>query len=299
MARRFIYLINPVAGTRKKTTLRKLIMVKTTQQNIPFEILESDIDGNYQSLVDKITKEGVSDVIVCGGDGTVNSVVAHILNTHVNIGIIPFGSGNGLARTAGIPLSPEKALEIIFRGKVSKVDGFYINDQFSCMLSGIGFDAQVAHDFANKTKRGLKTYIKVAAFNYFKARPYPFIIRSKQVTIAADAYFVCIANSNQFGNNFTIAPKASLSDGLLDIVVMKKMSKFMLPFSIFSHVAGMNRLQNLSTGVKKRNVIYFQTTELVIENLLFAPLHIDGEPMQTNQVFNIRVFRNAFNLLQP
>ena len=299
MARRFIYLINPVAGTRKKTTLRKLIMVKTTQQNIPFEILESDIDGNYQSLVDKITKEGVSDVIVCGGDGTVNSVVAHIMNTHVNIGIIPFGSGNGLARTAGISLSPEKALEIIFRGKVSKVDGFYINDQFSCMLSGIGFDAQVAHDFANKTKRGLKTYIKVAAFNYFKARPYPFIIKSEQVTIAADAYFVCIANSNQFGNNFTIAPKASLSDGLLDIVVMKKMSKLMLPFSIFSHVAGMNRLQNLSTGVKKRNVIYFQTTELVIENPLFAPLHIDGEPMQTNHVFNIRVFRNAFNLLQP
>ena len=299
MSRRFLYFINPISGTSKKETLRDMISTRTTKLNIPFEIMNTDKTGNYRFLPKKIFKEGITDVIVCGGDGTVNAVASHLKGLNVNIGIIPMGSGNGLALTAGIPKAHSKALRIIFNGEASAVDAFYINDQFSCMLCGIGFDAQVAHDFAKATRRGLQTYIRISAVNFFKARPYPFFVRTKNKAFATDAFFISVANSNQFGNNFTIAPRASLNDGLLDIVIMKKMNKLTLPFSLVSQITGINALQTVENNSRKNGVIYFQTDELVIENPMNAPLHIDGEPVATSKEFKIRVIPNAFRLLQP
>jgi diacylglycerol kinase (ATP) len=297
--RKFIFLINPVSGTRAKTRLRDVISAKTSARNIPYEILDTEINGDYSLLVRKLVTDRVTDVIVCGGDGTINSVAAHLKDLDVRIGIIPMGSGNGLALAAGISTAPSKALETIFAGNSSEVDGFYINGRFSCMLCGIGFDAQVAHDFAKQKRRGLQTYIKVSAINYFKAKPYPFIISSAQSSFREDAFFVCIANSNQFGNNFTIAPKASLNDGLLDIVIVKKMSKLLMPFSIISQATGINALQRITDHFGKKNIIYFQTSELTIENPGNAPLHIDGDPVETATTFRIHVLRKAFRLLHP
>lgn len=298
-ARRFIYLINPISGSGKKTALQNMITARTTERGIAFEILPTDRDGNYAALAIKIRKDKVTDVIICGGDGTVNSVATALRGMNVNIGIVPMGSGNGLALAAGISRAPSKALDIIFKGSASMVDGFMINDRFSCMLCGMGFDAQVAHDFAKQKRRGLQTYIKVSAINYFKAKPYPFIIKSKEVTLTADAFFLCIANSNQFGNNFTIAPRASLNDGLIDIVVVKKMSKLMVPFSIIGQASGINALERLTSQIRRKSVMYFQTDELTVQNPGMAPLHIDGDPVDTSAAFTIRVVRNAFRLLQP
>jgi diacylglycerol kinase (ATP) len=299
VSRRFIYLINPISGTGKKSALQNIITARTTQQKIPFEILPTDKHGNYDSLASTIRKDKVTDVIICGGDGTVNSVASALRGTTVNIGIIPMGSGNGLALAAGISTAPSKALDIIFKNNASMVDGFMINDRFSCMLCGMGFDAQVAHDFAKQKRRGLQTYIKVSVINYFKAKPYPFVIKSKETTLQAEAFFLCIANSNQFGNNFTIAPKASLNDGLIDVVVVKKMSKLMVPFSIIGQATGINALERLSSHIRKKSVMYFQAAELTIQNPGMAPLHIDGDPVATSQSFNIKVVRHAFSLLQP
>ncbi|MET0242459.1 MAG: YegS/Rv2252/BmrU family lipid kinase [Flavitalea sp.] len=295
--RKLVYLINPISGTAKKKSLREMIEARTTAENLPFEILPTDKDGDYAWLAKKMTKEKITDVIICGGDGTVNGVATHLHGIDVNIGIIPMGSGNGLAFTAGIPASPGKALDVIFRGNSSPVDGFYINERFSCMLCGIGFDAQVAHDFAKEKRRGLQTYIRISAMNYFNAKAYPFTIRSKETTFEAEAFFLCIANSNQFGNNFTIAPKASLNDGLVDIVIIKKMSKLTMPFSIISQATGFNALQKLDSKFIKQNIIYFQTSELTVINHKLAPLHIDGDPVETGEKFKIKVVRNAFRLL--
>jgi YegS/Rv2252/BmrU family lipid kinase len=261
--------------------------------------MDTDRHGDYTALRNKIVTEGITDVIICGGDGTVNAVAAQLKGIDVYIGIIPMGSGNGLALAAGISTAPSKALEIIFRGRYSEVDGFYINNRFSCMLCGIGFDAQVAHDFAKQKRRGLQTYIKVSAINYFKALPYPFVIQSVETRLSEEAFFVCIANSNQFGNNFTIAPKASLNDGLLDIVIVKKMSKLMMPFSILSQATGINALQRITDHFGRKNIIYFQTSELTVQNPSLAPLHIDGDPVDTSPELHVKVLRNAFKLLHP
>ncbi|HTQ65158.1 MAG TPA: YegS/Rv2252/BmrU family lipid kinase [Puia sp.] len=299
MPRKIIYLINPISGAKEKSSLKDLITRKTREEGIEFEIISSHVSGDYAFLKKKIQKEAITDVVICGGDGTVNTVVDALKDLKINFGIIPMGSGNGLAFAAKIPRQPTRALEIIFRGNSSPIDAFYINDQFSCMLCGIGFDALVAHEFAKQKRRGLQTYIKVSTINFFKAKPYLFEIKLKNKTFQTEAFFISIANSNQFGNNFTIAPQASLRDGLLDIVIVKKMSKFRLPFSVISQVTGINAMQQANDYTGDKNIIYLQTDSLTIRNLHHAPLHIDGDPRETDHEFKINIIKNCFRLLQP
>jgi YegS/Rv2252/BmrU family lipid kinase len=297
--RKIVYLVNPISGTAKKDAIEKLIGKKSKEHSIDFEVLHTNAMGNYDFLKDRIENDGVTDVVIVGGDGTVNSVVGALRGEKVNFGILPMGSGNGLAYCAGIPRNPVKALDLIFEGTASYVDGFNINDQFSCMLSGLGFDAQVAHDFANTASRGLFTYTQQSLFNYFKAHPYQFEIVINSFSFYTDAFFVCIANSNQFGNNFTIAPQASLNDGLLDIVVVQKMNKARLPFAILRQIRGNNELQQLVEDITSKNILYFQTPTLTIRNLKHAPFHVDGEPRQTEDEFEVTIIKDCFRLIQP
>ena len=299
MPRKIVYLVNPVSGTGKKELLEKLIKTKTNEQSIDFEIGHTNLYGDYDYLKDKIEREEITDIVIAGGDGSVNRVVSALQETGVNFGIIPVGSGNGLAFCAGIPKNPVKALEIIFKGNHGYVDAFTVNNKFSCMLSGLGFDAQVAHDFANKASRGLLTYTQQSLFQYFKAHPYQFQIDLDNFSFFTDAFFISVANSNQFGNNFTIAPKASLDDGLLDIVVVQKMNKAKLPFAILKQIRGNNDLQQLVEDMSEKNILYFQTPSLIIRNLKHAPFHIDGEPAETEEEYKIQLIRKCFKLYQP
>jgi diacylglycerol kinase (ATP) len=299
MSRKIIYLINPISGTQKKEKIKELIIRKTRAEGIDFEILPSKADGSYDNLQKIIKKDEITDVVICGGDGTVNAVVNALQGVHVNIGIIPMGSGNGLAYAAKIPRQTGRALDIIFKGKAYPTDAFYINEKFSCMLCGIGFDALVAHEFAKQKTRGLQSYIRISTIQFFKSKPYPFEIKLKDRVLKTDAYFISIANSNQFGNNFTIAPKANMADGLLDIVIVKKMNKITLPFSVLLQVTGNNRPRYAMDYRDKKNIIYLQTDKIIIRNPGNAPLHIDGDPSETSVEFSIRVIGNCFKLLQP
>ncbi len=212
--RNIIYIINPISGTGTKKILEQLIERKTNAAGITFLTFPSVASGNYSFLIPIIKEKKITDVVIAGGDGTISQVVSCLMDYNINFGIIPCGSGNGLAYTVKIPKQPAQALDIIFKGKASAIDGFYINDQFACMLCGLGFDAKVAHDFAQQPRRGLTTYVKQVVKNFFTAKTYSFELSVNNNRFSTDAYFISIANSNQFGNNFTIAPKASLTDGL-------------------------------------------------------------------------------------
>ena len=298
MPRKFIYFINPISGTKNKESLLELIEARTTAENIAYEILPTRADANYSFLEDKIMQDSITDIIICGGDGTVNQVTTALKSLEVNVGIIPMGSGNGLALAAGIPVIASKALDIIIKGNAAYIDGFYINNNFSCMLCGLGFDAKVAHEFAQQKKRGLLKYVQLTLSNYFSAKPFPFIIHIKDMEIKTDAFFISIANSNQFGNNVTIAPKASISDGLLDIVIVNKMSKSKLLYSLIRQIS-LGEITNTRKKFRNKDIFYFQTKKLQIENLQNAPLHIDGDPADTTSHFVIEIAEKAFKLLQP
>lgn len=304
MPRKIIYLINPVSGTRGKFSLLEMIRQKTQEKGIAFSILPTNVEGDYAFLLPFIQQAAVTDIIVCGGDGTVSAVAAALTGIDVRVGIIPMGSGNGLAFAAGIPKDTARALEIVFAGKASPIDGFIINDQFSCMLCGIGFDAKVAEEFAGQPKRGLQTYIRVTMKNFFSARPYPFRLRipsgnGHDPSFREEAFFISIANGNQFGNHFTIAPRASLQDGLLDIVIAKRTNRLRFLLSVIRQVLGGYRVQSIPDEERKEKILYFRTAALTIENPGEAPLHIDGDPKASAREFNISVVPGAIRLIQP
>lgn len=299
MRRKIIYIVNPISGTRTQKNLRQLLEEKTTEKDISYSIFPSVANGDYSFLYQKINDEKITDVIIAGGDGTVSQVVGSLMAFDLNFGIIPCGSGNGLALTAKISKQHSKALDIVFNGKASPIDGFLVNSQFACMLCGLGFDAKVAQDFVDQPQRGLATYVRLALKNFFTIKPYHFEINVLQKKISTDAYFISVANSNQFGNNFTIAPKASLTDGLLDIVIVTAQSKVSFILQALRQLAGWNKLQTTSMITQKSSAIYFQTDQLVINNKSLAPFHIDGEPAETPESLNIEVKKKCFRLIQP
>jgi len=295
--RHIIYIINPISGTREKSGLQKVIEEKTKKENIAFEIFPSVASGDYSFLTPIIKEQRVTDIVVAGGDGTLSQAVSSLMRENVNFGVIPCGSGNGLAMAAGISRQPQKAIDIIFNGNAKPIDGLYINDQFSCMLTGIGFDAKVAHEFSKQTRRGLRAYAILVGKNFFTAKPYHFSIESNGVKFSTDAYFISVANSNQFGNNFTIAPKALLSDGLMDVVIVKKTAKPLLLYNILKQVFA-GKLQKMETSLNFP-VIYFQTKQILIENNSHAPMHIDGDPTEVLEKLNIKIAPKCFRLIQP
>lgn len=299
MNRKLLYIVNPISGTKNKSSLKEIIETKSIAAGFEFAIYPSVESGHYSFLIPIIKEQDFTDVVIAGGDGTINQVVNSLRKLKVQFGIIPCGSGNGLAFSAGISKNPEKALRIIFNGKSKWCDAFLINESFACMLVGLGLDAQVAHDFANDHKRGLATYVKKTVSNFFTAKTYPFVLTANRKKIKMDALFISIANSNQFGNHFTIAPQASLNDGLLDIVVMAKQNKLVALLQAFRQVGGYNKLQKIEVINESASVLYFQTTEIKIDNPELAPMHIDGDPVETTTKFNVQILKDSFRLICP
>ena len=296
--RKLLFIINPISGTRNKSSLQLLIETKTKQAGFDFAFYPSVAGGDYSFLFPVIREQGFTDIIIAGGDGTINQAVNSLRVLELPFGIIPCGSGNGLAFSAGLPKDPSRALDVIYKGNSQPTDAFMINDHFACMLCGLGFDAQVAHDFANDPKRGLMTYVRKTINNFFVASPYHFDLEIDSRKIKTDAYFISVANSNQFGNHFTIAPKASLHDGLLDIVVMTRQHKLNMLLQACLQVGGYNKLQEIEMLNEKASVLYFQTQAIKISNPQNAPMHIDGDPVETRSELNIRVIRDCFRLMQ-
>lgn len=298
LKRRLLYIINPIAGTGSRSSLRALIQQRTDQAGLSYELTDSSKEGKYERVAQQILDQQITDVIIAGGDGTISQVIAGLKQTRVNFGILPCGSGNGLARAAGIPLSLQAALELVIKGESKLTDGFLINDQFACMLSGLGFDATVAHSFAQQPGRGLYTYTKEVFRHFGNATPFAFRIQINQSIIDTEAYLISIANGNQYGNNFTIAPKAKLDDQLLDVVLITKQSKLSLIWETIRQLAGQHPIVQPHPDNAQLKVIYWQVKELHIENLANAPLHIDGDPASTVNKANFAILPQAFSLIR-
>lgn len=298
MQRKILYIVNPISGTRSKASIQEIIEAETKKAGFRWAVYPSVAGGDYSFLHPIIRDEKFTDVVIAGGDGTINQVVNSLRSLDVQFGIIPCGSGNGLAFSAGIPKDPVKALQLAFKGNSLLTDGFFVNNQFACMLCGLGFDAQVAHDFANAPKRGLTTYVKKTVQNFFSSKAYPFVLTTGGKEISAEAFFISIANSNQFGNHFTIAPKASLTDGQLDVVIMTRQSKLSVLFQTLKQISGLNKVQRVDIVDEKSSLIYFQTNGLKVMNKGGAPMHIDGDPVESIEELNIRLEPKAFLLIQ-
>jgi YegS/Rv2252/BmrU family lipid kinase len=297
--RSFVFIINPISGTRNKGGLQQQIETFAKEAGFPYLIVPSVADGNYEFLKVPIAENNITDVVIAGGDGTINGVLNCLRTEPVQFGLLPCGSGNGLAFTAGLSRNLDQALQIIKAGRSEPTDAFLINNRFACMLCGLGFDAAVAHAFANDPRRGLNTYIRKSVQHFLSAKAYPFTLLFQNTMLQTEAFLISIANSNQFGNNVTIAPKASLTDGLLDIVIVTKQNKLALVWHTLRQMRGYNGVQEIKTVTEKAAVIYLQTDAVTIQNPSRAPLHVDGDPAGTAETLNVQLLKGSFRLIYP
>lgn len=298
MERRILYIINPIAGTGSRDSLTELVSQRTQAAGISFEITASVKDGNYAHIAAKVIQEKFTDLIIVGGDGTVSQAIAGLRDTGKRFGILPCGSGNGLARAAGIPLSIPKALELLFTGEEKLTDGMLVNGKFACMLCGLGFDAAVAHAFSNQPTRGLTTYIKETIRAFGKATSYRFKIHTADHSLETNCIMISVANANQYGNNFTIAPKAKLDDGLLDVVIMTDQSKLSLLTKTIRQLFGAQAVMLPNTESANQKLLYWQVKNIRIENSSAAPLHIDGDPAHEVSEVRFEILPQAFLLIR-
>jgi YegS/Rv2252/BmrU family lipid kinase len=265
-----VFIINPNAGSNSLASFQKLIeLIKEDTSNI---IWETTAPNEAHTFAKKALINGASKIIAVGGDGTINEVASALVGTDIPLGIIPFGSGNGLARHLRIPLKKNKALALALSGQVNKIDVGILNGKYFFCTAGIGFDATVAKVFSKGKGRGLINYIKATLSTIFKYRPIDIALNDGP---KETVFSLTIANANQFGNNAFISPLSNIQDGVLEVVKIHKIGlfrAFFIAIRLFKgNIHESNHVQVITT--KKININYQSG----------APIHLDGESIQTEK----------------
>lgn len=286
-----LLIINPVSGTRSKLGLETLVKSHLLPYGIEVQAKATRAGGDAFKMASEAVDRGFDIVISAGGDGTVNEVANALAFSNCTLGILPFGSGNGLARSVGVPQDTIGALKLIEGGHVLTCDRGIVNDYpFYCTF-GIGFDATVSEKFATMKRRGRVTYIRSAfrEFLNYHSQAYAILINGKIVT--EKALLIAVCNAPQYGNNAYIGPKAKLTDGLLDITVVHADN----PFNTL--LMGMD----MFTGMldKNRGIGTFRVPELTIIRTKEGPVHLDGEPMSMGKRLAIKCEKEALRVFAP
>lgn len=244
------------------------------------------IEGRELAIRDHLNK-GVKDFVAVGGDGTVNDVASLLVNTNGRLGIIPVGSGNGLARALGIPLDTKRALARVFSGNTRVIDIGLINGKPFFCTAGIGFDAICAHGFASGNhRRGLWNYVKIVLKNYFTSEPISLVVDGKETKL----FSLTFANANQYGNNAYIAPSAILDDELLDCSTVNPHSKSLA--AVFGFKL-MNGTLDTFKYYENRKAEHFLVTGISDRRI-----HVDGEArMLDSDEMVVDVLPKALNVI--
>ena len=264
-----LFIINPISGGKKKDGVPELIDKHLDKQVLKPAIVFSDSVAHARQLAKEAA--GKFDVVVAvGGDGTVNEVASALVHTDTPLGIVPFGSGNGLSRFLKIPMDAEKALKTLTSGRVESIDSAMMCGKPFFNMAGMGFDAHIAEVFSHNKKRGFLIYIKSSfeEFSRYKPQMYRMLIDGK--TFDREAFMLSFANSSQYGNNAHISPHASVQDGLLDVCVIKKFPVWRLP------EMGFRMMMGISDKTKFVEIIRGKQMEIKREKP--GPIHLDGEP---------------------
>ncbi len=267
-----LFVMNPASGTSSEAMKKKISLAINKQNDC--HLVYTKYAGHAKEIALKAVQDGIEKVVAIGGDGTVNEVASALVGTATSLGIIPIGSGNGLARHLNIPLKVEKAIQLAVKAEPRYIDTCYLNKiPFFC-TAGVGFDANVAHEFAKQSSRGLKTYAKVALrlFRIYQSEEYLIEINGSKKTFKAFA--ITFANSTQYGNNAMISPLSKIDDGLVDLVVLKP-----FPFGA-APIIGVRLFKG--TLNNSRYVETYQETNIKLSSKKDLIIHLDGEPLHLN-----------------
>ena len=223
------FIINPVSGVGKQKGIEELIKTNLNHDIFDCEVSYTKAAKHATELAKEATEKNMDFVIAVGGDGTVNEVAKGLIHTNTTMGIIPMGSGNGLALHLNIPVEPIKAIQLINTCHVRKIDTCTANGIPFLNVSGIGFDSHIAHKFANAGTRGISTYLRLIISEWWNYSNRKYTLSYNNETLETEAIMISFANGTQFGNNFLISPNSLDNDGLLDICILKKFPPIKIP----------------------------------------------------------------------
>lgn len=291
--KKIVFIVNQKAGiTPKSKVIIELLAgnLIPSSKYIP-EVLFTEYPGHATLLTETALKNGADIIVAAGGDGTVNEVAAAMINSEIPLGILPAGSGNGLARCLKISMSYMIALHTIMKGNTRLIDTATVNKTFFISIAGVGFDAHVAQDFANSELRGLISYMRIILKEYRKYKSVKYQINIDGKSIEKQALMVSFANSNQFGFRTRIAPQAKIDDGFLDICFVKKMPFSKVPFAIYHLFKG--------TPGKTGYVEYLRGQKIQIRNEKEILMNIDGEPKKFEDEIEIKINPLSLKVIVP
>lgn len=289
--RKVRFIVNPISGTQSKKEIPSQIERLIDHNRYEVEISPTAYRGHAEELSRDAAQEGYYAVIAVGGDGTVNEVARGLLHTNTALGIIPCGSGNGLARHIHIPIHVPKAISIINEGLAKQIDYGLMNDTPFFCTCGVGFDALVCQRFTMDGKRGLLTYMEKALTEFLKYKPETYEVETEEGTQKHKAFLITCCNASQYGNNAFISPYASLHDGLLDISIMKPFTMMDVPQIVF-------QLFNKMIA-KNSRIESFRCKELIIHRKSEGVAHYDGDPILLGADIRIRVVKRGLSVLSP
>ncbi|MEI6151662.1 MAG: diacylglycerol kinase family protein [Chitinophagia bacterium] len=263
----FIY--NPNAGIQNEAQKKQYL---DSLHAIPNAVIwETTKPLEAKEFAKKAIEQKASRIIAIGGDGTVNEIGSVLTATNTPLGIIPIGSGNGLARHLQLPLQFDKALARALSGKELAIDVGIINDRKFFCTTGIGFDAAVASRFAKGSDRGFMNYVKSTFYTLFNYKPIEISINGGPLE---KVFSITIANANQFGSNAYISPYSDLQDAQLEMVAIQ-------PHSILKAATLTIRLFNKTIHASNK-VSIRSIQHITIQYKKGMPIHVDGESLETD-----------------
>ena len=287
--KRIVFIMNPISGTASKAAVPQLIENRLDQSLFEYEIRLTEHAGHATTIAQQAAEEGVDLVVAVGGDGTVNEVGRALIETQTAMAILPCGSGNGLARHLMLPMDLGKAISLINRFEIHDLDYGTINGMPFFCTCGMGFDAFISMKFAEAGKRGLITYVENVLKEGLKYKPETYELEDETGTKHYKAFLISAANASQYGNNAYIAPQASMSDGLLDVIIME-------PFDVLE--APQISLDMFNKTLDKNSKIKtFKAKRIHVHRKEPGWIHYDGDPVMTDADIDILLHSKGIKVL--
>ena len=281
--------MNPISGTSDKKDIPYLIEELLDKEQFDYSIRETEYAGHAYEIAKESKEQGIDIVVAVGGDGTVNEVGRALVHSNTALGIIPTGSGNGLARHLLIPMKIKGAIQVLNDCEITDLDYGIINEHPFFCTCGVGFDAFISEKFAEAGKRGPITYLENILKEGLKYEPETYEIEVENGTIKKKAFLISCANASQYGNNAYIAPQASMSDGMIDVIIME-------PFDALE--ASQISIEMFNKTLDKNNKIKtFRSKEIKIYRKAPGVIHYDGDPIDTGKEIVVTLKEKGIKIL--
>lgn len=289
MKSNILFIINPISGGKKKVQIPALIDTYLDKDKFNANYSFTEYAGHAGELAEEAGNKNFDIIVAVGGDGTINEIAAKVMQLGKVLGIIPFGSGNGLARFLKIPMNTKKAIQLINDYNLLTIDTAILNDRFFFNMAGMGFDAHISSVFAGNKSRGLNGYVELGLKEIMDYKAQRYQIEIDGTAYQRDAVVLSIANSSQYGNNVHISPKSSLVDGLLDVCIIKPFPMYKLPMLAYQMISATTHKSDMVEIISGKKIKITRKQE--------DSVHVDGEPFVMGKEINAEVIPASLKII--